>query len=140
MKTVSNAVGEFLKRPLVSTLATLDEDGSPRTRAIWHDWSEQGLLLFTSTKSPKWKNIEIDNRVSLCVDDPEPPYKSVIIDGHAVRKSGEEDLLYPIVLKMAKKYYGETEGRNFANSYQNMTPADVALFEIVIDRITTQEI
>ena len=60
MKTVSNAVGEFLKRPLVSTLATIDEDGSPRTRAIWHDWSEQGLLLFTSTKSPKWKNIEID--------------------------------------------------------------------------------
>ena len=43
-------------------------------------------------------------------------------------------------VKMAKKYYGETEGRNFANSYQNMTPADVALFEIVIDRITTQEI
>ena len=34
MKTVSNAVGEFLKRPLVSTLATIDEDGSPRTRAI----------------------------------------------------------------------------------------------------------
>ena len=81
MVEISNDISEFLTRPLVGTLATLDSDGSPRTRAIWHDWSEHGLLLFTSTKSLKWKNLEKDNRVSLCIDDPDPPYKSVIMMG-----------------------------------------------------------
>ena len=57
MNEITENISEFLKQPLVSTLATLDAGGSPRTRAIWHDWSEHGLLLFTSTKSLKWKNL-----------------------------------------------------------------------------------
>ena len=140
MNEITENISEFLKQPLVSTLATLDAGGSPRTRAIWHDWSEHGLLLFTSTKSLKWKNIEKDNRVSLCIDDPDPPYKSVIIDGRAVRKNDQDELMYPVVLRMAQKYYGEIEGSEFADGYKNMTADQVGLFEIVIERVTAREV
>jgi PPOX class probable F420-dependent enzyme len=140
MSKITENTSEFLKQPLVSTLATLDTSGAPRTRAIWHDWSEHGLLLFTSTQSLKWKNIEKDDRVSLCIDDPKPPYRSVIIDGHAVRKSNQTELMYPIILRMAQKYYGEIEGKEFANGYKDMTADEVVLFEIVIERVIVRDV
>lgn len=138
MVEISDNISEFLRRPLVGTLATLDSDGSPRTRAIWHDWSEHGLLLFSATKTRKWQNIVNDARVSLCVDDSATPYKSVIIDGTAVRRQDQSDLLFPVVLRMAEKYYGMSEGRKFADSYSTTTEEQVALFEIYIERVTTQ--
>ena len=138
MIEISDNIGEFLKRPLVGTLATLDSDGSPRTRAIWHDWSEQGLLLFSGTNTRKWQNILNDARVSLCVDDSAVPYKSVILDGSAVRREDQSDLLFTTVLRMAEKYYGVSEGRKFAESYSTVGHEEVALFEIHIKRITSQ--
>jgi PPOX class probable F420-dependent enzyme len=138
MVEISDSISEFLRRPLVGTLATLDSDGSPRTRAIWHDWSEHGLLLFSATKTRKWQNIVGDARVSLCVDDSAIPYKSVIIDGTATRREDQPDLLFPVVLRMAEKYYGMSEGRKFADSYSTTSEEQVALFEIHIERITTQ--
>jgi PPOX class probable F420-dependent enzyme len=135
---INDSISEFLKRPLVGTLATLDSDGSPRTRAIWHDWSEQGLLLFSGSKTRKWQNIVSDARVSLCVDDSAVPYKSVIIDGTAIRREDQSDLLFTVVLRMAEKYYGISEGRKFAESYRTIAQDQVALFEIQISRITDQ--
>ena len=138
MIEISDNIGEFLKRPLVGTLATLDSDGSPRTRAIWHDWSEQGLLLFSGTNTRKWQNILNDARVSLCVDDSAVPYKSVILDGTATRREDQSDLLFTTVLRMAEKYYGVPEGREFAEFYSTVGQEEVALFEIHITRITSQ--
>ena len=115
MVEISNDISEFLTRPLVGTLATLDSDGSPRTRAIWHDWSEQGLLLFSGTNTRKWQNILNDARVSLCVDDSAVPYKSVILDGTAIRREDQSDLLFTTVLRMAEKYYGVPEDVNSLN-------------------------
>ena len=115
MVEIRNDISEFLKRPLVGTLATLDSDGSPRTRAIWHDWSEQGLLLFSGTNTRKWQNILNDARVSLCVDDSAVPYKSVILDGTAIRREDQSDLLFTTVLRMAEKYYGVPEDVNSLN-------------------------
>ena len=138
MIEISDNIGEFLKRPLVGTLATLDSDGSPRTRAIWHDWSERGLLLFSGTNTRKWQNILNDARVSLCVDDSAVPYKSVILDGSAIRREDQSDLLFTTVLRMAEKYYGVSEGRKFAESYSTVGHEEVALFEIHIKRITSQ--
>ncbi|MDG1839603.1 MAG: pyridoxamine 5'-phosphate oxidase family protein [Dehalococcoidia bacterium] len=138
MIEISDNISDFLKRPLVGTLATLDSDGSPRTRAIWHDWSEQGLLLFSGSKTRKWQNIVNDARVSLCVDDSAVPYKSVVIDGTAIRREDQPDLLFTVILRMAEKYYGISEGRIFAESYRTIPQDQVALFEIHIDRITDQ--
>jgi len=135
---ISDDISEFLKRPLIGTLATLDSDGSPRTRAIWHDWSEHGLLLFSGTKTRKWKNIVNDHRVSLCIDDSAVPYKSVIVDGTVIRREDQSDLLFPVILRMAEKYYGVSEGRKFAELYSSAAQEQVVLFEIQIERITTQ--
>ena len=139
MVHITAEVQEFLKKPLISTLATIDESGAPWTRAIWHDWSsEQGLLLFTHTSSTKWQHILRDPRVSLCVDDSETPYRSVTVDGHVEPVTNQSSLLFPTVLHMSRKYYGCIEGTKFAETYKDTADSKVVLFRITIDRITVQ--
>ena len=139
MVHITAEVQEFLKKPLISTLATIDESGAPRTRAIWHDWSsEQGLLLFTHTSSTKWQHILRDPRVSLCVDDSETPYRSVTVDGDVEPTTNQSSLLFPTVSRMSRKYYGLEEGTKFAETYKDADDSKVILFRITIDRITVQ--
>ena len=139
MVHITAEVKKFLEKPLISTLATIDELGAPRTRAIWHDWSsEQGLLLFTHTSSTKWQHILRDPRVSLCVDDSETPYRSVTVDGHVEPVTNQSSLLFPAVLHMSRKYYGCIEGTKFAETYKDTDDSKVVLFRITIDRITVQ--
>ena len=159
MNNLNQIMKDFLSETLVSVLATLDQNGSPRTRAIWHDWTEkEGLLLFTSSNSLKWLNILNDNRVSLCIDDPKPPYRSLVLDGIAVKIPNSSSLLFPTVLRMATRYYGSVEGAKFAEDYrshnkplnpnietspgeelsQYVEEDDVVLFTIETTRITSQ--
>ena len=139
MVHITAEVQEFLKKPLISTLATIDESGAPRTRAIWHDWnSEQGMLLFTHTSSTKWQHILRDPRVSLCVDDSETPYRSVTVDGDVEPITNQSSLLFPTVSRMSRKYYGLEEGTEFAETYKDADDSKVILFRITIDRITVQ--
>ena len=159
MNNLNQKMKDFLSETLVSVLATLDQNGSPRTRAIWHDWTEkEGLLLFTSSNSLKWINILNDNRTSLCIDDPKPPYRSLVLDGIAVKIPNSSSLLYPAVLRMATRYYGPVEGAKFAEDYrpqhktlnpnieevpveelsQYLEEDDVVLFTIEATRITPQ--
>ena len=139
MVHITAEVQEFLKNPLISTLATIDESGAPRTRAIWHDWSsEQVLLLFTHTSSTKWQHILRDPRVSLCVDDSETPYRSVTVDGNVEPVRNQSSLIFPTVLRMSMKYYGCKEGTQFAETYKDADDSKVILFRITIDRITVQ--
>ena len=63
--------------------------------------------------------------------------------GVQVVKWGKEFLEYgikPAETRMAQKYYGEIEGSEFADGYKNMTADQVALFEIVIERVTAREV
>ena len=139
MVHITAEVKKFLEKPLISTLATIDESGAPRTRAIWHDWSsEQGLLLFTHTSSTKWQHILRDPRVSLCVDDSETPYRSVTVDGNVEPVRNQSSLLFPTVLRMSRKYYGCKEGTRFAETYKDVDDSKVILLRITIDRITVQ--
>ena len=159
MKNLNQKMKDFLSETLVSVLATLDQNGSPRTRAIWHDWTEkEGLLLFTSSSSLKWLNILNDNRVSLCIDDPTPPYRSLVLDGIALKIPNSSSFLFPAVLRMATRYYGPVEGAKFAENYRSQNKTlnpnkekgpveelsqyleedDVVLFTIEATRITSQ--
>ena len=159
MNNLNQNMNDFLSETLVSVLATLDQNGSPRTRAIWYDWTEkEGLLLFTSSDSLKWINILNDNRVSLCIDDPKPPYRSLVLDGIAVKIPNSSSRLFPAVLRMATRYYGPVEGAKFAEDYrsqkkplnpnietgpvdelsQYVEEDDVVLFTIETTRITSQ--
>ena len=118
---------EFLKRPLVAVISTIDAAGNPRSAPIWFHWEDGAAYMFTGRKSLKWRNLERNSYASLCVDWREPPYEGVIMDGRVEEVSRS---LFELVLSMALRYYGEEKGRDFAEGYRD-DPEDVVAFRLV---------
>ena len=127
----NQAVEEFLRQKLVGVISTIDNKGRPRTAPIWFHWENGAAYMFTDRNSLKWKNIQRNSCASLCVDWREPPYKSVILDG--VIEENDRSL-YELVLMMARRYYGDEVGTEFAEGYRN-EEANVAVFRLIPERI-----
>ncbi|MCB9482758.1 MAG: TIGR03618 family F420-dependent PPOX class oxidoreductase [Dehalococcoidia bacterium] len=137
MVEIAPETAAFLAETRVAVIATIDEHGAPRTAPIWFLWDEESgsPVLFTSRSTKKWRNLQANPRVSLCVDHREPPYAAVILDGRVEEVTGRS--LYDDVRRMAVAYYGEAEGVAFAERYRGDRP-DIAHFRIVPDRIVHQ--
>ena len=102
---------EFLNQTEVAVISTIDELGRPRSAPIWFLWEDGAAYMFTARRTLKWRNLQVRPHASLCVDNREPPYSSVIMDG-PVQETDRP--LFELVLSMALRYYGEEKGRSFA--------------------------
>jgi PPOX class probable F420-dependent enzyme len=103
-------------------LTTIKKDGSPHVVPIWFVLDEQkdrttkkiGDIIFTTYEgSVKAKNIECDNRVSVCVDDQTPQFSFVIINGTAKIFRYKQNELLKWTTKIARRYVGKSN----ANAY-----------------------
>ena len=131
MMNIPAHVDEFLGRTLVAVISTVDASGKPRSAPIWYQWEDGAAYMFTGRRTLKWRNIMRNPVASLCVDWREPPYRSVVLDGtvEEVQRS-----LYDLVLSMAVRYYGEEEGRDFAEGYREQSE-DTVIFRLTPTRI-----
>jgi PPOX class probable F420-dependent enzyme len=74
-------------------LAVTRLDGSPMVVPIWFDIDDDDTLLFTTwAESIKGRSLRRDGRVSMCVDEEQPPYAYVRVDGVATLSDDLEQL------------------------------------------------
>jgi len=116
-------------------LATIKKDGSSHIVPIWFvlessdkngsdDREEHDIIFTTSGSSVKAKNIERDNRVSICVDDQTPPFSFVIVYGTAkIYDLGQNDELFRFATKIARRYMGKDDAENYGR--RNSTEGEV---------------
>jgi PPOX class probable F420-dependent enzyme len=70
-------------------LGTLMPDGSPQVTPVWLDM-EGGLIRVNSARGrQKDRNVRRDPRVSLCLMDPENPYRYVELRGRVIEITEE---------------------------------------------------
>ena len=131
MTTIESHVNEFLSRTQVTVISTVDAKGNPRAAPIWYEWEDGAAYFFTGRRTLKWRNLLRNPHAAMCVDWREPPYESVILDG-VVEEVDRP--LYDLVLSMAVRYYGEDEGRAFAEEYRGDRP-DIVIFKLVPTRV-----
>ncbi|MEM7340468.1 MAG: TIGR03618 family F420-dependent PPOX class oxidoreductase [Actinomycetota bacterium] len=100
----------FLARPHVGVVASVRRDGRPYTVPVWFHWDGTHVWL-TGTESRVWcRQIDVDPRVSLCVEAMTPIPGHVGIDGVAevLRPPGHD--IWPISRQLAEKYIGGAVG------------------------------
>jgi PPOX class probable F420-dependent enzyme len=84
----------LLGRARTASLATVRADGRPHVAPIWFDLDGETLVFTTGEDTVKGRNMARDPRVSLCIDDEDPPFHFVLIDGTADLTPDDPDLLY----------------------------------------------
>jgi len=68
--------------PHTGKLATIRADGRPHVAPIWFAVDDDRSLVFnTGPESVKGRNMRRDPRVAFCVDDEQPPFTFVTLEG-----------------------------------------------------------
>lgn len=66
-----------------ATFASVRPDGRPHAVPTWYSVEESDIVFTTWHTTVKAANLRRDPRVSLVVQDPEPPYDYVTVEGEA---------------------------------------------------------
>jgi PPOX class probable F420-dependent enzyme len=105
-------------------LATVKKDGSSHIAPIWFvldgsnkngngDRKDGDIIFTTNGSSVKAKNIERDNRVSICVDDQTPPFSFVIVYGTAKIHHYRQNDLFRFATRIARRYMGKDNAEDY---------------------------
>lgn len=104
-------------------IATVKKDGSPHVIPIWFVSDDEqndrngkkiGDIIFTAYKdSLKARNIDRDNRVSVCIDDQTPQYSFVTISGSAKIFRYKQNELLKWATKIARRYMGRSNAKAY---------------------------
>jgi PPOX class probable F420-dependent enzyme len=112
----------LMQGTFTAKLATTKKDGSSHIVPIWfvldgnNNNSRAGekekevyddIIFTTSSESVKARNIQRDNRVSVCVDDQTPPFSYVVILGTARIDHCEQIEVFKFATKIAQRYMGK---------------------------------
>jgi PPOX class probable F420-dependent enzyme len=64
-------------------VGTIGEDGWPNVNPAWYAYEDEAFWIVTKALAGFCQNTHRDPRVTLCIDNPEPPYKRVMVRGRA---------------------------------------------------------
>lgn len=64
-------------------IASLDEDGWPTVNPVWYTYEDGAFYVITKAKTGFCGNLRRDPRTTLLIDNPELPYRRVIVRGMA---------------------------------------------------------
>ena len=114
---MENMTSEEIRRFLLENhrtgkLATVREDGRPHVVPIWYDLDGDTFVFTTWHTTVKAANMRRDPRVCICVDDEEPPFAYVQIEGVARLEEKAEELLHWATL-IAGRYFGPKQAESY---------------------------
>ena len=110
-------------------------DGSPLVTPVWFLPDEDGSIMFeTGRESVKGFALRRDPRVSICVEDDEPPFGFVRIAGIA-ELSYDLDELRGWTTRIAARYVGEGHAEEFGS--RNSVPSEM-LVRVRPNRVVAQ--
>jgi PPOX class probable F420-dependent enzyme len=113
---IINQYLDLFEKKSFAHIATLMKNGSPQVSPVWVDYDGSYLLVNTARGRQKMINIQRDPRVALSIQDPDNPYRKLLVRGRVVEET-EKDADADID-RLAKKYTG-------ADKYQNRVPGMV---------------
>jgi PPOX class probable F420-dependent enzyme len=102
LSLVPDAYVDLLERPLFGHLGTVRPDGAPQVNVMWFSWDGE-LLRFTHIpQRQKYRNLQADPRISLCIADPDNGYRFLEVRGELERI--DDDPGGQFYMELAERY------------------------------------
>ena len=105
-------------------VATVGADGRPHVAPVWFVLDGDTIIFTTEDVTAKGKHLLRDGRISLCVDDENPPFAFVIIEGTAEALHNATDLLH-WTTEIARRYMGEALAESYGK--RNAVPSEMLI-------------
>jgi hypothetical protein len=104
----------FLRSPVrPAVLATTRKDGRPHAAPVWYDLDDDGTIVFTTGATTlKGHAIRRTGQVALCVQDDQPPFSFVIVDGDAAWSDDLEQVRY-WAARLGGRYMGADRAEEY---------------------------
>ncbi|MHC2184421.1 PPOX class F420-dependent oxidoreductase [Rathayibacter agropyri] len=99
---------DLLTKPVFCHFTTLRSDGWPQTNPMWFSWDGVHLRLTGTTTRYKHRNILRNPRVTLCISDPEKPYRYLEVRGSVVDIADDSEGRF--FAKLAARYGMRMDG------------------------------
>ena len=123
-------------------LATVKKDGSSHVVPIWFILDDSNtddinnIVFTTNSTSVKAKNIQYDNRVSICVDDQTPPFSFVTVYGTAKLHYHKQNELLKWATKIAQRYMGKDNAEAYGrrNSVEGEVLVQIKPIRIIAEK------
>lgn len=110
-------------RPAV--LATTRKDGRPHAAPVWYDVDDDGTIVFTTgATTVKGRAVRRTGRVALCVQDDQPPFSFVAVEGDATWSDDLEQLRY-WASRLGGRYMGADRAEAFGA--RNAVPGELLI-------------
>ena len=122
-----DAIRDFLTsepaRPGV--LATTRKDGRPHVAPIWYVVDDDGTIVFTTgADTVKGRTLARAGRAALCVDDDQPPFAFVTVEG-AVTLSDDVDAVRHWAARIGGRYMGADRAEEYGE--RNGVPGELVV-------------
>ncbi|OBI94506.1 PPOX class F420-dependent oxidoreductase [Mycobacterium asiaticum] len=125
MTQLSGRVVAFLSEGTrTGMLGFLAADGRPLVAPVWFVVDDGQLVFTTERRTAKGRALQRDPRVTLCVDDPHPPYSFVQVQGVATLTDDPRQVL-DIATRTGARYMGADRADEFGR--RNAVPGEVVV-------------
>jgi PPOX class probable F420-dependent enzyme len=105
-------------------VATTRADGRPHVTPVWFTLDGDEIVFTTHETSLKAKAIRRDPRVAMCVDDQQPPFTYVLVEGTATL-SDDLDELRRVATAVGGRYMGADRAGVFGA--RNAVPGELVV-------------
>lgn len=98
---------DLFEKKAFAHLATLMKDGSPQVSPVWVDYDGTHLLVNTARGRQKHLNVERDPRVALSIQDPDDPFRKLLVRGRVVEQTeqGAEEHIDQLAMRYTGDLY-----------------------------------
>jgi PPOX class probable F420-dependent enzyme len=132
--TAAEVRGFMLHGTRTAKVATTMRGGQPHVMPVWFVLDGEQIVFITGAESVKGRNLRRDPRVSLVVDDDEPPFAFVHVRGRATI-SEDLDELRRFATEIGSRYMGEARAEEFG--VRNALPGEL-LVRVPPERVISE--
>lgn len=105
-------------------LGYLAGDGRPLVAPVWIIVEDDQVIFNTGRETSKGRALARDSRVTVCVDDPHPPYSFVQVQGVVTLSEDPQELL-ATATRIAGRYMGAQRAEEFGR--RNAAPGELVV-------------
>ena len=128
----------MMDRARTGKLATVRADGRPHVAPVWFTMDGDDILFMTGETTVKGRNIRRDGRIALSVDDEQPPFSFVVIEGEATILDPTPQELLHWSTEIGGRYMGADKAEAYGK--RNAVPGELLIRVKVTNRVAAKDI